>query len=164
MLRRYYLNVFKLTRARKEKKMIGMWNAVIATGSRPRLLAGISVLMLGMAILTGPAYSGGRSDDPLGVAVSPQTMILDAEQGSVSVHTSIPFSSVDKTKSVTLNGVEAIYIKADDCGNLVAKYDEFEIKAIISPPAEVMVLKGFYTGGGTFSGSDTVRVIISNRQ
>ena len=144
--------------------MIGMWNAIIATGGRRRLLAGISVLVLATAILAGPAHSGGRSDDPLGVAVSPQTFILDAEQGSVSVHTSIPFSSVDRTKSVTLNGVEALYLKADDCGNLVAKYDEYAIEETVAPPAATMVFKGFYTDGGVFSGTDTVRVIISNRQ
>lgn len=144
--------------------MIGMWSAVVASGRRQRLLAGIGVLVLGTAILAGPAHSGHRSKDPLGVAVSPQTFILDAEQGSVSVHTNIPFSSVDKTKSVTLNGVEALYLKADDCGNLVAKYEEGAIEETISPPAATMIFKGFYADGGTFSGSDTVRVVYSNRQ
>lgn len=135
------------------------WNAVVVSVISRRVIAGAGVLLLGMAILAGPAFSGERSDDPLGVAVSPQMLILGAEQGSISVHTSIPFSAVDKTKSVTLNGVDAIYLKADDCGNLVGKYDEAAIKAIVAPPSAVMTLVGTYTDGTVFSGSDTVRVM-----
>jgi hypothetical protein len=144
--------------------MKGLWDAITTATTRSKVLAAAGVLLIGLAILTTPAQSGQRSDDPLGIAVSPQTFILDAEQGSVSVHTSIPFSSVDKTKSVTLNGVDAIYLKADDCGNLVAKYDEHEIEETVAPPGATMVFKGFYEDGAVFTGSDSVRVIISNRQ
>lgn len=140
--------------------MMKLWSALATIDVRHRAVAGFGVLLLGLTILAGPAFSGERSDDPLGVAVSPQMLILGAEQGSVSVHTSIPFSSVDKTMSVTLNGVDAVYLKADDCGNLVAKYREAEIKAIVLPPSAVMTLEGTRTDGTAFSGSDSVRVMI----
>jgi hypothetical protein len=124
------------------------------------VVTGLSVI-LGFSILAGPAFSGERSDDPLGVAVSPQTLILGSVQGSVSAHTDIPFSSVDKSQPVTLNGVLAYYLKADACGNLVAKFRELEIKAIVEPPSAVMTLEGYLNDGTPFSGSDTVQVIIS---
>ena len=128
--------------------------------SRCRAAVGIVVLLLGLIVLASPALSGGRSDDPLGVAVSPQTFILGVEQGSVSVHTDLPLSQVDRDAGVTLNGVAAIRIGADARGCLVAKFDEEEIEAILSPPSEVMTLRGTRKDGTTFSGSDTVRVII----
>ena len=140
--------------------MTKLWVAFDLTNIRTRAVAGVAVLLLGLSILAGPAFSGERSDDPLGVAVSPQMLIIGAVQGSVSVHTDIPYGSVDKTKSVTLNGVDAVYLKADDCGNLVAKYREAEIKAIVAPPSAVMTLEGTRKDGTTFSGSDTVRVMI----
>ena len=140
--------------------MTKLLNALATIDVRHRAIAGIGVLLLGLTILAGPAFSGERSDDPLGVAVSPQMLIIGAVQGSVSVHTDIPYGSVDKTKSVTLNGVDAVYLKADDCGNLVAKYRESEIKAIVSPPFALMTLEGTRKDGTTFSGSDTVRVMI----
>ena len=85
--------------------MTKLLNALATIDVRHRAIAGIGVLLLGLTILAGPAFSGERSDDPLGVAVSPQMLIIGAVQGSVSVHTDIPYGSVDKTKSVTLNGV-----------------------------------------------------------
>lgn len=114
---------------------------------------------------TTAVISGGRSDDPLGVAVSPQLLILGVAQGGyVTVHTDgLPFSQVVGS-SVTLNDVPAASVFADDCGDLVAKFKEAEIEALVSPPSAVLTLAGVKTDGTTFSGSDTVKVIASKKK
>ncbi len=100
----------------------------------------------------------GNTDDALGVAVSPQTLLLSSNQGGfVVVHTFIPYSTVNRT-GLTLNFVPAFRTKADDCGNLVAYFNEAAIKAIVTPPDELMTLRGTYTNGQSFEGSDTVKV------
>jgi len=104
--------------------------------------------------------AGGRSDDPIGVAVSPQTLLLGSSQGGhVVVHTDgLPFTVVVGS-TVTLNGIKAKSVGSDLCGDLVAYFDEDEIKAIVAPPSVVMTLEGLKTDGTAFSGSDTVKVI-----
>jgi hypothetical protein len=111
--------------------------------------------------LIGQAFSNsaGRVDDPLGVAVSPQTLLLSSDQGGrVTVHTSIPCSSVDRG-TLALNGVPVSSVGADALGHLVAGFDEAAIKAVVTPPEAVMTLTGSYTDGTAFAGSDTVRVV-----
>lgn len=110
-------------------------------------------------IATTAVVSGGRSDDPIGVAVSPQMLLLGSDQGgSVVVHTDgLAYSSVDPS-SVTLNGIAATATKADLCGDLVAYFDEAAVKAIVAPPSATLTLSGSKLDGTTFSGSDTVKV------
>ena len=98
-----------------------------------------------------------RTEDELGVAVAPQMMLLSSLQGSVSVHTYIPYGRVNKS-SLTLDHVPVWWTKADSCGRLVAYFHEDEIKSIITPTEELMTLRGEYTTGESFEGSDTVNV------
>lgn len=114
-----------------------------------------------LLVVIGQAFSSnsGRTDDPLGVAVSPQTLLLSSDQGgSVTVHTSIPYGSVDRG-TLILNGVPVWWTKADSLGHLVANFRESEVKAIVSPPETTLTLSGLYTDGDAFAGSDTVRVV-----
>lgn len=121
-------------------------------------LIGLTLIIL---LSTVAAFSGNRSTDPLGIAVSPHTLILNFEQGAVSVHTDIPYSTVNKS-SLALNGVPVWWTKADDRGCLVAFFHEDAIKAIVSPPSATLTLTGSTVGGTSFSGSDTVSVIVKN--
>ena len=108
--------------------------------------------------LAAEVLSGNRSEDPIGVAVSPQTLLLSSDQGGeVTVHTEVPLALVDRD-SPTLNGVPVAWTKADARGNLVAKFDEPAIKAIVEPPSAVLTLEGYTTDGVAFAGSDTVQV------
>ena len=108
--------------------------------------------------LMGKAFSGARTEDPLGVAVSPQMILLGSDQGGdVSVHTDIPYGSVD-CSTLALNGIPVSWTKADSCGNLVAKFDEWAVKAIVAPPGATMTLTGTTKDGVSFAGSDTVQV------
>ena len=109
--------------------------------------------------VVGTGLTNNRTDDPLGVAVSPQTLLLGWDQGgSVAVHTSIPYSSV-AVETVELNEIAVNAAKADSCGNLVAYFDEDAVKAIVAPPSAVMVLTGSRKDGTAFSGSDDVPVV-----
>ncbi len=111
-----------------------------------------------VAISATAVVSGSRTDDPIGVAVSPQALLLGFEQGGfVVVHTDVPYSGVD-VSTLTLNGVAVESTKADDCGCLVAYFDEDAIKALVAPPSALMTLCGAMEDGTTFSGSDTVKV------
>lgn len=120
--------------------------------------------LLALLLLTAVAgFSGDRSDDPLGVAVSPQNLILNWDQGgAVVVHTDIPYGAVD-CSSLELSGVPVWWTKADDRGCLVAFFHEAEVEAIVSPPAAVLTLTGCDVYGEEFVGSDTVMVSYRNR-
>ena len=123
-----------------------------------RILLLTAAAVLAFGLITA-AVSNSRTDDPLGVAVAPQTLLLGSDQGgSVVVHTAIPYSSVE-TSSVTLDGLAVKWTKADSCGNLVAYFSEAEVKAMVAPPSAELTLSGLTKDGESFSGSDTVRVV-----
>lgn len=121
----------------------------------------VMVPLLAVVVVLGAistAWSNSRTDDPLGVAVSPQMLILGMDQGgAVTVHTAIKYPQVD-AGSVTLNGLAAESTWADSCGNLVARFSESAVEAMVAPPSAVLTLEGITVDGTPFAGSDTVRV------
>ena len=124
--------------------------------SKNRIIAGL--IMFGLVSITPLATGNQRTEDLLGVAVSPQVLLLGKVQtGTVKVHTYIPLSSVDRL-SLQLNGVPAIGAYADALGQLVAVFAEEEIKSIVAPPVEAMTLTGEYVTGEQFAGTDIVGV------
>lgn len=93
------------------------------------------------------------------VIVSPQTLLLGADQGGyITVHAAIAYSQVD-TASLTLNGVPVGYTKSDSRGELVAKFPEWAVKDIVDAPSATLQLDGLTVDGEILSGSDVVRVI-----
>lgn len=117
------------------------------------------LVSLGMGFFAGEVLCGARTDDPLGIAVSPQTFILSVDQGgAVTVHTEISYSSVDPA-SLKLNGIPVDWAHVDSRGHIVGEFDEWTVKAIVTVPETVMTLTGNYATGESFAGSDTVRVI-----
>jgi len=110
-------------------------------------------------MLVSQSWSNSRTEDPLGVAISPQTLILSLDQGgAVTVHTAIRFSAVNAA-TVTLEGVPADSAWADSRGSLVARFSEAEVEALVTPPSATLTLEGLMKDGTAFAGSDTVRVI-----
>jgi hypothetical protein len=93
----------------------------------------------------------------ISITVSPNTIAMGSLGELVTVHTDIPLGLVD-TSSLSLNGVEVAWTKADARGNLVAKFDLAEIKAIVEPPQATLQLRGLTNNGVEFSGTDTVTV------
>jgi hypothetical protein len=110
------------------------------------------------ALPTAPS----RSDSPLEVLdvvvdISPATLVVESPGTWVTVHAEIPLSEVD-APSVALSGLPPDVIKADNRGDLVAKFERERIIAIVSPPEAVLQLTGRTTSGTDFDGSDTIVV------
>ncbi len=124
-----------------------------------KLMIVACLVSLGLGLFAREALCGARTEDPLGVAVSPQTFILSKDQGgAVTVHTDIPYSSVIAA-SMCLNGIAVSSCHVDSLGHIVGEFNEEAVKAIVTEPETVLTLTGTYKTGETFAGSDTVRVI-----
>ncbi|OHB69503.1 MAG: hypothetical protein A2V70_12090 [Planctomycetes bacterium RBG_13_63_9] len=97
------------------------------------------------------------------IMISPSTIVIGGEQTCVTVHADIPYIAVAGGVTLTVEGggvVSASSLKADDCGDLVAKFSHADVVAAIGERrGEVsMTLSGATTIGGSFSGTDTVVV------
>ena len=103
------------------------------------------------------APTAAFADTEIYIKVSPHVIVLESVGTWITVHTDIAHSQVD-TSSVALNGVPADLTKADLKGNLVAKFDQANIKAIVAPPEALLELTGLTTSGEAFSGSEVVEV------
>ncbi|HCA48266.1 MAG TPA: hypothetical protein DEP45_13205 [Armatimonadetes bacterium] len=91
------------------------------------------------------------------IQVAPAQIVLSAPLEWITVHADIAYADVDPD-SVTINGLDDLWIKSDNCGNLVAKVRFVDIVSQLSAPSAVIVLEGETTDGEAFSGSQTVRV------
>jgi hypothetical protein len=109
-------------------------------------------LMIGLISMT--AYA---ADIEITTKVSPNTIVIKSEGTLITVHTNIAYSSVD-TASLTLNGIPVAWTKADDRGQLVAKFNQSDVKSIVAPPSATLELSGYTTSGESFSGTDTIVV------
>ena len=117
------------------------------------ILSMSAVCLMVLGVLGGDALS----DMQIGIAISPRTIVLKSEGEWVTVHADIAFGAVDRN-SLTLGGVAVSWTKADAQGNLVAKFSEGDIKAIVAPPQATLVFAGVTKTGDSFEGSDTVQV------
>ncbi len=117
-----------------------------------------SILACAIAGLwAGAAGANRQVSDDVTMAVAPSTLLLGMEQSDVTVHTSIPFAAVD-TASLTMEGLTPLAVFADACGDLVARFDEYEVKAIVAAPEATLTLTGLLVNGEPLSLSDTIQV------
>jgi len=91
------------------------------------------------------------------ITISPKTLVLSSEDTIVTVHSNISYYSVN-TVSLTLNGIEATYSKADACGDLVVKFGRADVKGIVEPGIATLTLSGELIDGSFFAASDTITV------
>lgn len=117
-----------------------------------RIMLRVCSFCLMLSVLSLAAFA-----DEIVIKVTPSAIVLESDGTWVTVHTDIALSAVD-TSTLTLNGVEVAWTKADAKGNLVAKFAQADIKAIIAPPEATLELVGMTEAGVEFSGSDTVLV------
>ena len=123
-----------------------------------RMMRIVCFLGFGLALLVSAAPTDATAGD-VAVVVAPKTLLLSELQGGeITVHATIAYSQVD-CATLTLNGIPVTWTKADSRGELVAKFDEAAVKAIVSAPSAVLTLKGATVDGEAFEGSATVRVV-----
>jgi len=124
-------------------------------------LALFSCVVLSIALFHAPVPSHGFD---ISIQVSPSTLNIQSSGQVVTVHTSIAFSSV-VGGTVTLNGIEIDWWKADNQGNFVAKFVMDEVKALADsgdlevPGENDLTLVGYTNDGAEFTGTQTITVI-----
>lgn len=126
-----------------------------------RVIAISCFVLLGLVVGIAWMGSGGYilAQVSAEITVSPQTLVLSSNSTAwVTVHTNLPYSSVESA-SVTLDGIQIAWSKADARGDFVAKFQIGEVKGIAVPPSVELTLAGTLKDGQTFSGSDVVPVL-----
>ena len=114
----------------------------------------LCILVVGASLVTANSASEGEG---YCITISPRTLILSSPDTIVTVHSNIPYSSVD-TASLTLDGIPATYTKMDACGDLVVKFSRADVKGVVVPGTAVLTLSGTFDDGTPFSASDTITV------
>jgi len=75
------------------------------------------------------------------ITISPSTLVLSSPDTIVTVHSNIPYGSVD-TASLTLGGIPATFTKADACGDLVVKFSREDVQGLVDPGSATLMLCG----------------------
>ena len=133
-----------------------MFKAAPISGRMATLLA---VVIL---VLVASVSSGTRAQDAVTIKISPDQFVLGYDGTKISVHTNIPCGDVEQG-TVELHNLDGASISpmgfgCDDRGNLVVKFSSEDVAKIVSPPSAELTLTGSYSGGGSFSASDVIRV------
>lgn len=125
------------------------------------------LLVLGAGCADTPAIVGpseaadtsarAAAETVLEIQISPATLVIASPGPWVTVHTNVPYSTVDGS-TVELEGIPATSTFADDCGDLVAKFVRDDICAIVAPPEATLTLTGYKHDGEFISGSETIVV------
>jgi deoxycytidine triphosphate deaminase len=111
-----------------------------------------------LALLVMTFVTGSMAADmDINIIVQPKVLVIASESEWLTIHTDIALSAVD-TSSLAVNGLPVSWHKADAKGNLVAKFDVNEVKAMVAPGEVVFELTGLTNDGVSFSGTDTVCV------
>ena len=130
-----------------------------------------ATLVILAVIITGISMANKPNEgDGINITVSPSTLVLSRDICCVTVHSNISLILMTEDEldslsaSLRLSGPEddpitPYLIKADDCGDLVAKFDGTDVKTIVGvEPGEVELTLRFTISGESFSASDTIRV------
>jgi hypothetical protein len=95
--------------------------------------------------------------DGINITISPRTLVLDQRTACVTVHSNIPISAV-VTESLLLEGIAPVLVKADACGDTVAKFSSVDVKAVVAPGPATLTLTGILVDGTAFAASSTITV------
>ncbi|MBC8232308.1 hypothetical protein H8E77_22405 [bacterium] len=114
------------------------------------------LMVIGSAMLMA---NGGSEGDGICITISPQTLVLSHDSCSVTVHTNIAIGLVN-CDSLQLEGIAPYLTKADNRGELVAKFDADAVKAIVDPGQVTLTLTGLLVDDihSPFAASDTITV------
>jgi len=115
-----------------------------------------NVLMV--IVCTGLVMANKANEgDEFCITISPNTLVPNSEDTIVTVHSNIPYSSVN-TVGLNLNGIPATFSKADSWGDLVVKFKRADVKDIVEPGIATLTLSGMLNDGSEFAVSDSITV------
>lgn len=124
----------------------------------------VAAVLLGAVLLTAAAFAAAPPTViPVAVTLAPDALVIGGPGEWVTAHTDIRYSIVDRL-SVELSGVSAHSVYPDNRGYMVAKFHQVEIESIVSPPSATLTLTGCTVDGVRFAGSDTIRVMNSQKK
>ena len=118
------------------------------------IVAVVLMVVVGTSLVMANKATDGEGDC---ITISPKTLVLSSEDTIVTVHSNIPYASVN-TVTLTLNGIPATFSKADACGDLVVKFGRADVKDIVEPGIATLTLSGDLKDGSPFEASDTIFV------
>jgi hypothetical protein len=118
----------------------------------------IIVLALGLLLAVPASARNYKGDDTM--LVSPYLFVLDYQGASLTIHTEVPYSQVDRTTiELHCDGtIAAVFTKSDQRGNLVVKFAADDVRTIVSPPRAELTMTGLYRDGGSFTLTASIRV------
>lgn len=125
------------------------------------------VLCLLCGLVSGPAWATNKGED---IVVAPKVLVLKKQStGQITVHANVPLCAVvaDSVRLFIVDDLDAFdpasaglvpsSVFADDCGDLVAKFDLAVVKDLLCP-GEVTFVLAWDDETGPCLGSDTVKV------
>lgn len=120
-------------------------------------VARLSIVLLVVGSVVGLAWANKacQRSESIDIMVSPNTLVLSSFCDAVTVHSNIPYSTVDAA-TVTINGV-AVNTWADDCGDLVARISVADL-GVLQPGEITLTLSGTSVDGKGFVASETITV------
>ena len=114
-----------------------------------------------MAVVCTGLVMANKATDGEGdcITISPKTLVLSSPDTIVTVHSNIPYVSVN-TVSLTLNGIPATFSKADACGDLVVKFGREDVQGKVVTGIATLTLSGVLNDedGTPFEASDDITV------
>ena len=122
---------------------------------KPYLIATVVLIVVaGTSLVIANKATDGEGDC---ITISPKTVVLSSPDTIVTVHSNIPYASVD-TATLTLDGIPATFSKSDACGDLVVKFARADVKGIVEPGPATLTLSGKLKNGSQFEASDEITV------
>jgi len=131
---------------------------------RKRSLVLMGLLLPAMALFAfGPGVRADTGSTEVTIVVSPSTVALESQGVWVTVHAEIPYSVVVGL-TVSLNGIPVDVTKADNRGELVAKFALDDVKDILEVGTATLTLSGMTSADEPFTGTDTIQVISGGKK
>lgn len=125
-----------------------------------------TVMVVALLVVIGSGISMANKPsegEGICITISPKTLVLNSDGGCVTVHTNISIELVD-CNSLLLEGIAPYLTKADDRGELVAKFDTDAVKSVVDTGQVTLTLTGVLEDGSSFAASDTITVKECNKQ
>jgi hypothetical protein len=111
--------------------------------------------------LIGVSQADGRWEDEE-ITISPRVLVLDYSGTRITIHTKIQASEVvGSSVYIEVNSagrVDPCSVFADDCGNLVAKFEVEQVRVFVQPPSAEIILHGDLVSGGKYSATGSIEV------